>query len=117
LGFLILNPGIRSDQIAVGVPTPSNETIPFQLAGEFLIVLKGQIGSRHPISQTYFGRLCESTALTGIRLGAKELQSSVLLLSRASASLPAEIDGYIGTNLLHAQVIELDFASETLRWR
>jgi len=275
LGFLILAEGIQPQQIAVGVPTPSNDTIPFQLGGEFLIALEGQIGSltglvfildtgatntmvddsiadklllpRHKgkvlnfdkhiavdwtilpevhvgqlaahdfpvmvgdlkrilglaqgadvilemdllrtaqsiridyrsrlvtmktpadgptdsligntltvliplqgqparlivntgvqnlilykdrlrrhlpqlklgysISQAYAGRLCESAVLTGIRLGANELQSSVLLLSVAPASLPAEIDGYIGTNLLRAQVIELDFASGTLRWQ
>jgi predicted aspartyl protease len=71
-----------------------------------------------PISQAYAGRLkCESAVLTGIRLGADELQSSVLLLPRAPASLPGEIDGYIGTNLLHAQMIELNFASKTLRWQ
>ena|SRR5262249_33309776 len=99
LGFLILGQGIQSDQIAVGVPTPSNDTIPFQLG------------------KAYAGRFCESAVLTGIRLGAKELESSVLLLFQAPASLPSDIDGYIGTNLLHAQVIELDFASETLRWQ
>src|SRR5262252_3040725 len=45
LGFLILAEGIQPQQIAVGVPTPSNDTIPFQLGGEFLIALEGQIGS------------------------------------------------------------------------
>jgi len=76
-----------------------------------------QLKLGYPISQAYAGRLCESAFLTGIRLGAEELQSSVLLLPRAPAPFPAEIDGYIGTNLLHAQVIELNFASETLRWQ
>jgi len=76
-----------------------------------------QLKLGYPVSQAYAGRLCESAFLTGIRLGAGELQSSVLLLPRAPAPFPAEIDGYIGTNLLHAQVIELNFASETLHWQ
>jgi len=277
LGFVILTQGIQSHQIAVGVPTPSNDTIPFRLGSEFLIVVEGQIGSLtglvfildtgatttivddriadklsltrhkgrevlnfdkhiamdwtnlpelhlgplaahdfpvrvgdlkrvsefarsadvilgmdflrtaqsiridyrsrlvtvrtpadgstnsfngnalsvliplqgqparlifdtgvqslilykdrlrqhlpqlklgHRISQaSYAGRHCESTVLTGIRLGADEVQSSVLLLSRAPAYLPADVDGYIGTSLLHAQVIELDFASVKFRWQ
>jgi hypothetical protein len=45
------------------------------------------------------------------------LQSSVFLLPVAPASLPDDIDGYIGTNALHAQMVELNFASQKLRWQ
>ena len=77
-----------------------------------------QIQLSGPMSQVYAGRLRGQAAiLTGIRLGANELQSSVLLLPGAPASLPADIDGYIGTSFGWAQMVELDFASNTLRWQ
>jgi len=71
------------------------------------------------ISQAYEGRLKGLAAIvTGVRLGPDELQSSVLLLPRAPASFPEDVDGYIGTHVLHAQIVELDFASKRLRcWR
>lgn len=69
------------------------------------------------VSRAYVGWLrARAATLTGIRLGTEELQSSVLLLPQAPASLPADIDGYLGTNTLHADIIELNFASQTLRW-
>ena len=71
-----------------------------------------------PLSRAHAGRLTGYAAnLPGIQLGADELQSSVLLLPKAPASLPADIDGYLGTNTLHAGMIELNFASHTLRWQ
>jgi len=70
------------------------------------------------VSPAHVGRLRGHAAtLTGIQLGTEELQSSVLLLPKAPASLPAEIDGYFGTSTLHADVIELRFAPHTLRWQ
>jgi hypothetical protein len=70
------------------------------------------------ISQGYAGRLRgKSATLTGIRLGSEESQSNVLLLALAPTSLPDDIDGYIGTNALHAQMIELNFAFKVLRWQ
>jgi PadR family transcriptional regulator len=70
------------------------------------------------VSWAYAGRLRGRAAtLTGIHLGGEELQSSVLLLPRAPASLPADIDGYLGANTLHAAMIELNFASHVLRWQ
>ena len=56
-------------------------------------------------------------SLAGIRVGSGELQSSALLLRHAPDSLPYDLDGYLGTEALHAQMIELDFASNTLRWQ
>lgn len=71
-----------------------------------------------PLSRAYAGRLRGHAAtLTGIELGAEESQSSVLLLPKAPASLPADIDGYLGINTLHADMIELNLASHTLRWQ
>jgi len=70
------------------------------------------------ISQAHVGRLTGQTAtLAGIRVGSGELQSSALLLRHAPDSLPYDLDGYLGTEALHAQMIELDFASNTLRWQ
>ena len=58
-----------------------------------------------------------AATLSGIELGTDMQQSSLLLLERAPNSLPSDIDGYLGMSALHARVIELDFASNTLRWR
>jgi hypothetical protein len=33
------------------------------------------------------------------------------------AALSPDIDGYLGTNTLHPDMIELNFASHTLRWQ
>jgi TPR repeat protein/predicted aspartyl protease len=71
-----------------------------------------------PMSQAYAGRTRGRAAtLTGIRLGADQMQASVLLLPVTPASLPDDIDGYIGTNALHAEMVELDFAAKELRWQ
>jgi hypothetical protein len=70
------------------------------------------------IMRAYAGRLRgQAATLTGIRLGADESQSSVLLLPVAPASFPEDIDGYIGTNVLHAQMVDLNFVSKELRWQ
>ncbi len=71
-----------------------------------------------PVSRAYAGRLRgHAASLTGIHVGTEELQSSVLLLPKAPAPLLADIDGYLGTNVLHADMIELNFVSHTLRWQ
>jgi predicted aspartyl protease len=70
------------------------------------------------IAEAHEGRLSgEKVKLAGIILGPHELQASVLLLRGAPHSLPYDIDGYCGTGLLNAQLIELDFASNTIRWQ
>jgi predicted aspartyl protease len=76
------------------------------------------LGLSGTVSQAYAGRLRGHAAtLTGIRVGAEELQSFVLLLPKAPAALSPDIDGYLGTNTLHPDMIELNFASHTLRWQ
>lgn len=70
------------------------------------------------ISNAYEGRLSgEQATLPGINLGSDDLQVSVILLSRAPHSLPSDIDGYVGPSILHAQLLELNFASNLLRWQ
>ena len=70
------------------------------------------------ISNAYEGRLSgEQATLPGINLGSGDLQASVILLSKAPYSLPSDIDGYVGPSLLHAQLLELNFASNLLRWQ
>jgi hypothetical protein len=70
------------------------------------------------ISQAHVGRLSgEQAKLPGIHFGSDELEASVFLIPGAPKSLPAGIDGYLGTTALQAQTIELDFASNTLRRR
>lgn len=70
------------------------------------------------ITQAHEGRLTgEKAKLAGIRFGSEELQASVLLIPKAPETLPADIAGYLGTSTLHAHIIELDFASNTLRWQ
>jgi len=61
----------------------------------------------------------EKVVVGGARLdlGGDRDESAVLLLQGAPSSLPADIDGYLGMNDLHAERIELDFASNTLRWQ
>jgi len=64
------------------------------------------------------GRLAvQESALPGVRFGPEELRLSAVLLSRAPDSLPQDIDGYVGTDLLRAQRIEIDFATHTIRWQ
>jgi predicted aspartyl protease len=68
--------------------------------------------------EAYAGRLRgQAATLSGIELGTDVRQSLVLLLKGAPSSLPADIDGYLGLNTLHARMIELDFASNKLRWQ
>lgn len=69
-------------------------------------------------NQAREGRLSgEKAKLAGIRFGTNDLQASVFLIPRAPESLPADIDGYLGTTILHTQIIELDFASNIIRWQ
>jgi predicted aspartyl protease len=69
-------------------------------------------------SETRAGWLIGRTAtLPGVRLGPDERPVSVLLVHGAPAALPADIDGYVGTDVLHARWLEFNFASNTLRWQ
>ena len=69
-------------------------------------------------SQVHEGWLIGETAtLPGIRLGTEDLKASVLLIHGAPDALPADIDGYFGPSSLGAQMIELDFESNMLRWQ
>jgi hypothetical protein len=69
-------------------------------------------------SQGHEGRLAgEQVALQGIRFGPDELQASVFFIPTAPDSLPADLDGYVGPSVLGAQLIELDFAANTIRWQ
>lgn len=62
------------------------------------------------------GRLWgESAMLSGIRLGGNEVQASVFLIPGEPDSIPADIDGYVGTSALKAKIVELDFATNRLR--
>jgi hypothetical protein len=64
------------------------------------------------------GRLVgEKATLSGIRLGPNELRTSVVLIRRAPDALAADIDGYLGTNTLHAQTIEFNFETAIMRWQ
>jgi predicted aspartyl protease len=68
--------------------------------------------------RAHAGRIAgEQATLSDIRLGPSKLQSTVLLVRRAPDDLPVDIDGYLGVNVLHAQVIEIDFATDNLRWQ
>lgn len=53
--------------------------------------------------------------LPGIRLGDDEL-AAAMVLPGAPNGLPADIDGYLGTSVLRARAIELDFAGNRLTW-
>jgi predicted aspartyl protease len=59
----------------------------------------------------------QAATLSGIELGPNLERTTVLLLRGAPRSLPSDIDGYLGLHTLHAQIIELDFRSNTLRWQ
>jgi Aspartyl protease len=64
------------------------------------------------------GRLAvQGSVLPAVRLGPDEVPLSAMLLPRAPASFPQDIDGYVGTDLLKAQRIEIDLASHTIRWQ
>ena len=70
------------------------------------------------IAEVREGRLRgEKALLSGILLGPDESLASVFLLPKAPDSLPTDIDGYLGLSILHAQTIELNFASNRLRWQ
>lgn len=70
------------------------------------------------VSQVHIGRLLgEQAKLSGVRIGPKELQTSVLILPEAPRALPTDIDGYMGIDALNARLVELDFAANTLRWQ
>lgn len=66
-----------------------------------------------------WGRLWgERAMLSGIRLGSDEVQASVFLIRGEPDSIPADIDGYVGTSALKPKMIELDFATNRFRtWR
>lgn len=69
-------------------------------------------------AEAHQGRLSgEAGTLSGIRLGADEMESRVFLIRGAPDSLPAGIDGYLGTSAVNANIVELDFATHTFRWR
>jgi len=57
----------------------------------------------------------ESALLTGIRLGRDEVKASVFLIPGEPDSLPADVDGFVGTDALKAKTIELNFASKRVR--
>jgi predicted aspartyl protease len=77
-----------------------------------------QLKVTNKVTQAHEGRLSgENAKLAGIRFGTNDLQASVFLIPGAPESLPADIDGYLGTSIPHTQIIELDFASNTIRWQ
>jgi predicted aspartyl protease len=91
---------------------------------EGFVLYQDRIGNRLPQLklrgnlEASAGRLKgQAATLSGLELGGDRDESAVLLLRRAPSSLPADIDGYLGMNALHAARIELDFASNTLRWQ
>ena len=63
------------------------------------------------------GRLQGKTArLPGFRLLAAESDPEVFLINGPRESLVPGLDGFLGTGLLKAKRIELDFQARTLRW-
>jgi predicted aspartyl protease len=77
-----------------------------------------QLRLSEKITNAHEGRLAgERAILPGIQLGRDELQASVFLLKKAPRAFPENIYGCVGPNLLHAQVLELNFASNSLRWQ
>lgn len=54
-------------------------------------------------------------ARSEFRVGDTEVQS-VYLMARAPASLPDDIDGYVGLSVLNARYIEMDFATNVLSY-
>jgi len=57
----------------------------------------------------------ETATLSGLHVGAVDLQASVFLIPDVPDSIPVDIDGYLGTAALNAKWVELDFATNTLR--
>jgi predicted aspartyl protease len=71
-----------------------------------------------PITRGHEGRLAgEQVMLSGIHFGRDELQAPAFFIPAAPNLLPADIDGYVAPNILGAQMIELDFAANTIRWQ
>lgn len=76
-----------------------------------------QLKFTNTVGQAHEGRLAGQQAmLSGVRLGDDDLQVSVFLIDGAPNSLPANIDGYFGTSVLNARLVEVDFAASRLRW-
>ena len=70
------------------------------------------------IGNAHLGPLTGSRAtLSGLQLGDSDRNFHVFLLNEAPESLPAEIDGYVGIAVLHADWVELDFKAQALRWQ
>jgi len=64
------------------------------------------------------GRLRGKTArLSGLRLAGSESDVEVFLVKGPREDVLPDIDGYLGTAPLKANIIELDFAGKTLRWQ
>jgi predicted aspartyl protease len=55
--------------------------------------------------------------LPGIRIFGREAVTSVLLVEQSGNAGVDELDGYLGPASLHANRLELDFATRTLRWQ
>lgn len=76
-----------------------------------------QLNFTNTVGQAHEGRLAGQKAmLSGVRLGDDDLQVSVFLIDGAPNSLPANIDGYLGTSVLNARIVEVDFEANRLRW-
>jgi len=52
--------------------------------------------------------------LRGIRLGSDEAEARVFLIERAPASLPDDIDGFLGVRAFHIPIVELNFEANNL---
>jgi predicted aspartyl protease len=59
----------------------------------------------------------EQVLLQEVGFGPDKLPASAFLIRAAPRSLPADIDGYVGPSILGAQMIELDFANNVIRWQ
>ena len=69
------------------------------------------------VAQAHEGRLTGQKAmLSGVRLGDDDLQVPAFLIDGAPNSLPPNIDGYLGTSVLNARMVEVDFEANRLRW-
>jgi predicted aspartyl protease len=59
----------------------------------------------------------EEVRLPGLRVGHKQTNARVFLISGKTEVVPASIDGYLGPQALHAKRIEIDFAGMMFRWQ
>ncbi len=76
-----------------------------------------QLKFTNTVGQAHEGRLAGQKAmLSGVRLGDDDLQVPAFLLDGAPNSLPSNIDGYLGTSVLNARMVEVDFEANRLRW-